>query len=60
MKGEGTKMTAVSLNFRTITDTVTYTIGTAKKGNRRYLKEQWEFSTINARHQITDPGNSEH
>ena len=49
-------MTAVSLqdNYRCCP----CTIGIAK-GNRRYL-EQWELSKINARHQITGPGNSEH
>lgn len=26
------------------------------KGNRRYLREQWELSKINARHQITGQG----
>lgn len=37
MKGVGTKMTAISLNFRTITDTVTYT-GIAEEREQKILE----------------------
>ena len=38
MKGVGTKMAAISLNFRMITDTVTYTVGIAKERGRKILE----------------------
>ena len=38
MKGVGTKMTAISLKFRTITDTVTYTVGIAEEREQKILE----------------------